>query len=194
LVCWPETTVPPSGITFSNGSLFVATLRSEALIRIGIRRSAGGGYDVTAIERWFAVGSTERPFASVWDLATVAERWIARAPLRDIASSLSQGLVDIAALDGARAPAGSAAGSCFQAAVIPTPVRAALVGDDAIIEHEITVRALLPRVPGVLFFGFVRPLEANAGCHRVITIAPILAHNGRAGGEGQGRDGKQARS
>jgi quinoprotein glucose dehydrogenase len=60
LICWKETT-PPSGMTFYkgkrlshlSGNLFVATLRSEALIRIRLEK-AHGSYKVTAIERWFA--------------------------------------------------------------------------------------------------------------------------------------------
>lgn len=56
IVVWKETT-PPSGMTFSGGGLlghlrgdlFVATLRSECLIRIRLGKEAG----VEAIERWF---------------------------------------------------------------------------------------------------------------------------------------------
>ncbi len=59
LVLWEETT-PPSGMTFyfSNklihlrGDLFVATLRSECLIRIKLQKD-DGEYKVTRIERWF---------------------------------------------------------------------------------------------------------------------------------------------
>lgn len=52
VVCWAERTTPPSGITFYRGDLWVATLRSEALIKIRLARDAGK-YTVTAIERWF---------------------------------------------------------------------------------------------------------------------------------------------
>lgn len=60
LICWKETT-PPAGMTFYkgnqlsrlNGDLFVATLRSKALIRIRLQQSHGS-YKITAIERWFA--------------------------------------------------------------------------------------------------------------------------------------------
>jgi quinoprotein glucose dehydrogenase len=48
IVVWKETT-PPSGITFYKGDLFVATLRSQALIRIRLN-----GDKVTRIERWFS--------------------------------------------------------------------------------------------------------------------------------------------
>jgi len=58
LVVWEETT-PPSGATFYDGDLlghlrgdlFVATLRSECLMRI--RLGGGTEPEVTAIERWF---------------------------------------------------------------------------------------------------------------------------------------------
>ena len=60
LVVWGKST-PPSGMTFCSGKLltrlggglFVATLRSEALIRIRLQRT-GASFRVTAIERWFA--------------------------------------------------------------------------------------------------------------------------------------------
>jgi glucose/arabinose dehydrogenase len=59
LIVWKKTT-PPSGMTFYTGKslphldndLFVATLSSEALIRIRLKRERT--YQVTAIERWFA--------------------------------------------------------------------------------------------------------------------------------------------
>ncbi|MEW6585219.1 MAG: PQQ-dependent sugar dehydrogenase [Nitrospirota bacterium] len=57
IVVWKDTT-PPSGMTFYKGallphltgSLFVATLRSESLVRILFD---GSGHKVRAIERWF---------------------------------------------------------------------------------------------------------------------------------------------
>jgi quinoprotein glucose dehydrogenase len=59
LIVWKKTT-PPSGITFYNGNLlpqlrgdlFVATLRSEALIRVRLK-PGDRSYRITAIERWF---------------------------------------------------------------------------------------------------------------------------------------------
>lgn len=53
IVMWPEASVPPAGIAFHRGALYVATLRSEALIRITLDRR-GGGYRATRIERLFA--------------------------------------------------------------------------------------------------------------------------------------------
>jgi quinoprotein glucose dehydrogenase len=62
IIVWKKTT-PPSGITFYSGSLlkhlagdlFVATLRSQALIRIRLDKDTG---TVTRIERWFATSDS----------------------------------------------------------------------------------------------------------------------------------------
>jgi len=74
LVVWKETT-PPSGMTFYHGSrlshldgdLFVATLRSEALIRIRLEKS-NGSYKVNAIERWFAKGYQSGTYGRLRDV------------------------------------------------------------------------------------------------------------------------------
>jgi len=52
IIMWPQAT-PPSGMTFWNGALFVATLRSQALIRIDITQS-DDSYEVTGIDRLFS--------------------------------------------------------------------------------------------------------------------------------------------
>jgi glucose/arabinose dehydrogenase len=60
LIVWKEAT-PPAGMTFYDGALlhpyrndlFVATLRSESLIRIKFA-GTGGSFRVEKIERWFA--------------------------------------------------------------------------------------------------------------------------------------------
>ena len=52
IIMWPRAT-PPSGLTFWNGRIFLATLRSEALIRIDVSLS-NGRYEVTSIDRLFA--------------------------------------------------------------------------------------------------------------------------------------------
>jgi glucose/arabinose dehydrogenase len=60
LIVWKSAT-PPAGMTFYDGDLlarfqgdlFVATLRSEALIRIAVAREEGS-FRVETIERWFA--------------------------------------------------------------------------------------------------------------------------------------------
>jgi glucose/arabinose dehydrogenase len=52
IIMWQKAT-PPSGMTFWNNRLFVATLRSQALIRIDITISSNS-YEVTSIDRLFA--------------------------------------------------------------------------------------------------------------------------------------------
>jgi len=52
IIMWPRAT-PPSGMTFWNGRLYVATLRSQALVRIDVEKS-GDTYEVTNIDRLFA--------------------------------------------------------------------------------------------------------------------------------------------
>ncbi|MCF8109322.1 MAG: PQQ-dependent sugar dehydrogenase [Desulfohalobiaceae bacterium] len=52
LIMWKEAT-PPSGMTFWKGSLYVATLRSEALMRIELDQG-NGSYRVLSIEGLFA--------------------------------------------------------------------------------------------------------------------------------------------
>ncbi|MCC7274881.1 MAG: PQQ-dependent sugar dehydrogenase [Alphaproteobacteria bacterium] len=57
VVAWPDVTTPPSGAAFWRGDLFVATLRSQALVRVRLA-PAGDGWRATAVERWFGEGST----------------------------------------------------------------------------------------------------------------------------------------
>jgi glucose/arabinose dehydrogenase len=72
IIVWEKTT-PPSGITFYKGSLlkhlkgdlFVATLRSEALIRI---RLEGKDNRVTRIERWFSSDYSEGKYGRIRDV------------------------------------------------------------------------------------------------------------------------------
>jgi glucose/arabinose dehydrogenase len=52
IIMWREAT-PPGGMAFWNGDLFVSTLRSQALIRIGLEER-NGTYEAVSIERWFA--------------------------------------------------------------------------------------------------------------------------------------------
>lgn len=56
LIMWQQAT-PPSGMTFYNDDLYVATLGSEALIRIELNHQSGYDYEVEKIERWFADGN-----------------------------------------------------------------------------------------------------------------------------------------
>lgn len=56
LIMWQQAT-PPSGITFYNNDLYVATLGSETLIKIELSHQSGYDYKVDRIERWFADGN-----------------------------------------------------------------------------------------------------------------------------------------
>ena len=53
IAMWKKLSVPPGGMTFYRGDLFVATLRSEALLRIRFKVDREG-YEIDSIERWFA--------------------------------------------------------------------------------------------------------------------------------------------
>lgn len=66
IVAWPNDTTPPTGMTFWHGDLFVATLSSQALIRIGFERTKDAMKPV-AIERWFARGPAEGRFGRLRD-------------------------------------------------------------------------------------------------------------------------------
>lgn len=74
IVVWRKAT-PPSGIVFYykgklphlENSLFVATLKSRALIRIKLQKKTAG-YNVTTIERWFATGESEGRYGRIRDV------------------------------------------------------------------------------------------------------------------------------
>jgi quinoprotein glucose dehydrogenase len=74
LVLWKNTT-PPSGMTFYTGemlpdlrdNLFVATLRSQALIRIKLE-AAKNSYRVSGIERWFANDGNQGKYGRLRDV------------------------------------------------------------------------------------------------------------------------------
>lgn len=76
LIVWRKAT-PPSGITFYargplthlHNDLFVATLKSQALIRVRLK-SETGGYKVQAMERWFATDDNEGRFGRLRDVVT----------------------------------------------------------------------------------------------------------------------------
>lgn len=67
VVAWPESTTPPSGMAFHRGDLFVATLGSEALIRIDLAPGSTG-YRVRHIERWFRSKSGASRFGRLRDV------------------------------------------------------------------------------------------------------------------------------
>ena len=66
IVAWPDQTTPPSGMAFWHGDLFVATLRSQALVRITFER-ADGALQPRVIERWFAKSAYEGRFGRLRD-------------------------------------------------------------------------------------------------------------------------------
>lgn len=66
LIMWPKAT-PPSGITFHDNRLYVATLRSEALIRIDFQES-GDSYEPVSIERLFADGAFSGTYGRLRDV------------------------------------------------------------------------------------------------------------------------------
>jgi len=68
IVAWPDNPTPPSGMTFWHGDLFVATLRSQALVRITFERDEKGPHP-RVIERWFAKGPYEGRFGRLRDVA-----------------------------------------------------------------------------------------------------------------------------
>jgi len=67
LIVWKETT-PPGGITFYRGGLFVATLKSNALLRIKMKRTGNHSYVVEEIERWFAEDYSRGRFGRIRDV------------------------------------------------------------------------------------------------------------------------------
>lgn len=63
IVVWKMNGAPPSGMTFYRGDLFVATLRSQALVRIQF----GDAYEVERIEHWFAKNANEGRYGRLRD-------------------------------------------------------------------------------------------------------------------------------
>ena len=74
IIVWKRAT-PPGGITFCRkgplshleNDLFVATLRSNALIRVKLKRE-GDRHAVSAIERWFVPGDVEGRYGRIRDI------------------------------------------------------------------------------------------------------------------------------
>jgi quinoprotein glucose dehydrogenase len=74
LIVWKKTT-PPSGMSFYSGNLlkhltgdlFVATLRSQSLIRIRLMKE-NTGYKARKIERWFAKNYSDGVFGRIRDV------------------------------------------------------------------------------------------------------------------------------
>jgi glucose/arabinose dehydrogenase len=66
IVAWPETSTPPSGAAFWRGDLYIATLRSRALIRLRLDRSEGK-WRAIGIQRWFVDGHGEALYGRLRD-------------------------------------------------------------------------------------------------------------------------------
>ncbi|MHA1536760.1 MAG: PQQ-dependent sugar dehydrogenase [Alphaproteobacteria bacterium] len=66
IVAWPQISTPPSGAAFWRGDLYIATLRSRALIRISFQRGAGK-WRATAIERWFVHANRDAVYGRLRD-------------------------------------------------------------------------------------------------------------------------------
>ncbi len=69
LVVWREDSVPPTGMTFHRGALYLGMLGSGALIRVALG-GAGADSRVTAIERWFASGPDEGVLGRIRDVVS----------------------------------------------------------------------------------------------------------------------------
>ncbi len=67
LVAWPGVSAPPGGIAFWKGDLYVATLRSQALIRIHVVPQ-GDGWQVEGLYRWFAANHNDGRFGRLRDV------------------------------------------------------------------------------------------------------------------------------
>ena len=67
LVMWNEAAVPPAGMTFYRGDLFVASLGGQALIRISLGRE-GENYSVSKIERWFSYAPSQGIYGRMRDV------------------------------------------------------------------------------------------------------------------------------
>ena len=65
LAYWPETATPPSGMTFWNGSLFVATLKSETLLQLEVQKS-WDAWELVSENRWLQNKHGRLRDAVVW--------------------------------------------------------------------------------------------------------------------------------
>ena len=68
VVMWLQAT-PPGGIFWVKNDLYVATLRSESLIRIRME-TADGEFKVSAIERWFATENFSGKYGRLRDVVS----------------------------------------------------------------------------------------------------------------------------
>ena len=67
IAMWKHPAAPPGGLTFYRGDLFIATLGSQALIRI-LFKEGSENYDIAAIERWFASAAGAATYGRLRDV------------------------------------------------------------------------------------------------------------------------------
>ena len=67
ILVWTTRAVPPAGLAFHRGDLFVAALGGGALVRINLATD-NGGYTVTGVEHWFARGPDEAVLGRLRDV------------------------------------------------------------------------------------------------------------------------------
>ncbi len=63
IIVWAEKAVPPGGMTFHKDKLYVATLRSRALIVIEFEEG-----EISSVERWFSLGDYEGVYGRLRDV------------------------------------------------------------------------------------------------------------------------------
>jgi glucose/arabinose dehydrogenase len=73
IVAWPDSSVPPGGMTFWNGDLYVTSLRSQALIRLHVEKD-GEAWNVSAVDRWFAWNHSDGRFGRLRDAVVGPDR------------------------------------------------------------------------------------------------------------------------
>lgn len=67
IVIWNKAAVPPAGMTFYKGDLYVASLGGQALIRIVMDQDKD--YEVLKVERWFSYAPSKGIYGRIRDVA-----------------------------------------------------------------------------------------------------------------------------
>jgi quinoprotein glucose dehydrogenase len=67
IFAWTTRAVPPAGLAFHRGDLFVAALGGGALVRIKVAKG-DGGYSVAGVEHWFARGPDDAVLGRLRDV------------------------------------------------------------------------------------------------------------------------------
>lgn len=69
IAAFPDVATPPGGLVFWRGDLYVATLRSETLLRIKVEHQ-GNNWRARSIERWFAEAGQRGRYGRLRDAVT----------------------------------------------------------------------------------------------------------------------------